>query len=230
MKKIFFFFFFFFFNLMQAEKGVGGKNAESRAEQGHGENQQKGGRLQKSSSFFLRRGKLNVTGKKKRKKGMKYTKLFLGNTSSIVQVGIKTCVTPIGNPYSPIQGFLFTQESGPNLLQCPLGAPKTWKVLSIQDVVKQMRLDMDISQKAITEARRCVQVLAINESGTKLVFTYINFLWVCLFRAAPMAYGESQARGSNQSCNCQPTPWPQQHGIQASSVWPTPQLTATLDP
>ena len=40
------------------------------------------------------------------------------------------------------------------------------------------------------------------------------FFFFFLFRAAPTVYGSFQARGSNQSCNCQPTP----------------QLTATLDP
>ena len=42
------------------------------------------------------------------------------------------------------------------------------------------------------------------------------FFW--LFRATPSAYGCSQARGSNQSCRHQPTPEPQQPGIQAASV------------
>ena len=39
-----------------------------------------------------------------------------------------------------------------------------------------------------------------------------------LFRATPMAYGGSQARGSNRSYSCQPQPQPQQCQIQAASV------------
>ena len=38
-----------------------------------------------------------------------------------------------------------------------------------------------------------------------------------LFRAPPVAYGWSQARGSNQSCSCWPTPRPQQRQIWAVS-------------
>ena len=40
----------------------------------------------------------------------------------------------------------------------------------------------------------------------------------CLFRATPAAYGSSQARGSNQSCSCQP------HGIWVS--WSANYTTA----
>ena len=53
---------------------------------------------------------------------------------------------------------------------------------------------------------------------------YSSFLLVCflfcflLFRAAPVAYGHSQARGRNQSYSCWPIPQPQQHGIWAMSV------------
>ena len=42
------------------------------------------------------------------------------------------------------------------------------------------------------------------------------FFW--LFRATPVAYGGSQARGWMWSCSCRPTPEPQQSGIQAESV------------
>ena len=48
-----------------------------------------------------------------------------------------------------------------------------------------------------------------------LAFSY-GFFFSFLFRAEPMAYGGSQARGSNQSCSC--WPMPQQHRIQAESV------------
>ena len=41
---------------------------------------------------------------------------------------------------------------------------------------------------------------------------------MCLFRAAPAAYGSSQASRSNQSHSCQPTAQPQQLGIWASSA------------
>ena len=46
-----------------------------------------------------------------------------------------------------------------------------------------------------------------------------NFFFVfCLFRAIPVAYGASQARGSNWSCSCWLPPQPKQHGIWAASV------------
>ena len=51
---------------------------------------------------------------------------------------------------------------------------------------------------------------------------FILFVCVCvffvLFRASPVAYGGSQAMGSNQSCSHWPTPEPQQCQIQAASV------------
>ena len=49
------------------------------------------------------------------------------------------------------------------------------------------------------------------------VFWVFCFVFV-FFRAAPMAYGGSQARGLNWSCSCQPTPQPQQWHIQAAAV------------
>ena len=54
-----------------------------------------------------------------------------------------------------------------------------------------------------------------------LFFCFVLFCFVfvfCLFRAIPMAYGSSRARGSNQSCSYQPIPKPQQHQIRATSV------------
>ena len=40
----------------------------------------------------------------------------------------------------------------------------------------------------------------------------LSFIF-CLFRAAPTAYGGSQARGLNRSCSCQPPPQPRPHWI-----------------
>ena len=45
--------------------------------------------------------------------------------------------------------------------------------------------------------------------------SFLLFLFL-LFRASPMAYGGSQARGSNQSYSC--LPQPQQCGIRATSA------------
>ena len=42
---------------------------------------------------------------------------------------------------------------------------------------------------------------------------FIHSFIQCLFRAVPMAYGSSQARGSNRSWSCWPTPQPQQRRI-----------------
>ena len=43
-------------------------------------------------------------------------------------------------------------------------------------------------------------------------------LFFCLFKATPMAYGGSQARGSSQSSSCQPMPQPQPRGILVMSA------------
>ena len=48
-------------------------------------------------------------------------------------------------------------------------------------------------------------------------FFFFFFFVFCLFRAAPMAYWGSQARGLI-SCSCRPKPEPQQHGIWATSA------------
>ena len=53
---------------------------------------------------------------------------------------------------------------------------------------------------------------------------FFAILW-----ATSMAYGGSQARGSNRSCSRRPMPEPQQRRIRARPR-PTPQLTATPDP
>ena len=57
------------------------------------------------------------------------------------------------------------------------------------------------------------------EKWRKNLFCFVLFCFLS-FRAAPVAYGGSQARGKkkkNQSCICQPTPQPQQHQVQAAS-------------
>ena len=47
------------------------------------------------------------------------------------------------------------------------------------------------------------------------------FICFCFFRAALRACGGSQARGSNQSYSCQPTPQPQPCRIRATSATST---------
>ena len=50
------------------------------------------------------------------------------------------------------------------------------------------------------------------------LFLFFGGLFVCLlFRAAPTAYGDSQARGLNRSHSCQHRPQPKQRRIQATS-------------
>ena len=46
-----------------------------------------------------------------------------------------------------------------------------------------------------------------------ILFYFIYLYFFALSRAAPMAYGGSQARGSNRSCSRRPTPEPQQRRI-----------------
>ena len=47
---------------------------------------------------------------------------------------------------------------------------------------------------------------------------FFFFVFLSFLGAAPVAYGGSQARGSNQSCSCQPTPQSQPCQIQAMSA------------
>ena len=52
-----------------------------------------------------------------------------------------------------------------------------------------------------------------------VIHNFILFIYLLVFsRAAPVAYGGSQARGSNRSYSRRPTPEPQQHGIWAESA------------
>ena len=48
------------------------------------------------------------------------------------------------------------------------------------------------------------------------LFYYYFFRVFCPFRATPVAYGGSQARGLIGAVAAKPTPGPQQHGIQAA--------------
>ena len=50
-----------------------------------------------------------------------------------------------------------------------------------------------------------------------VVILFLFFVF-CLFRAAPVAYGGSQARGLIGAVAALPTPEPQQHGIRAASA------------
>ena len=51
--------------------------------------------------------------------------------------------------------------------------------------------------------------------GKALLFFFFIFAFS---RAAPMAYGGSQARGLIGAAAAKPTPEPQQHGIQAATA------------
>ena len=54
--------------------------------------------------------------------------------------------------------------------------------------------------------------------GTLFCNYKILRLFFLLFRATPVAWWSSQARGLNQSYSCQPTPQPQQHRLRATSA------------
>ena len=56
-----------------------------------------------------------------------------------------------------------------------------------------------------------------NPESNPAFWTCRSFFFLCLFRATIAACGGSQARASNQSYSCQPTPEPQQHRIWAVS-------------
>ena len=65
------------------------------------------------------------------------------------------------------------------------------------------------------------KVFLYNKNAFKQESYYLFFVFIylfLLFRAATMAYGDSQARGSNQSYSCWPLPQPQQCQIWATSA------------
>ena len=66
------------------------------------------------------------------------------------------------------------------------------------------------------------------QTSYRLLFIYLSIYLFIYFRAAPVAYGSSQARGQIRAIAAG-LPQPQQMGIQAI-LQPTPQLTATPDP
>ena len=63
----------------------------------------------------------------------------------------------------------------------------------------------------------CRQVIFCTVNGQVLRFFLFVFVFL-LFRAAPEAYGSSQAKGQIGATSCWPTPQPQQLWIQAKSV------------
>ena len=75
--------------------------------------------------------------------------------------------------------------------------------------------------------RVCEREGKCGRGGSFQVFYFI--LSFCLFRAAPKAYGGSQARGPIGATGAS---LPHSHGNVGSEprLRPTPQLTATLDP
>ena len=60
-------------------------------------------------------------------------------------------------------------------------------------------------------------------------FSFFFFFFFLLFRALPVAYGGSQARGSNRSYSCRPTPQPQQCRILNPLSKPRDQTHILLD-
>ena len=67
----------------------------------------------------------------------------------------------------------------------------------------------------------CLYILESKPLSVASLETIFSHSVRCLFafsRAAPAAYGGSQARGCNWSCSRRPTPQPQQCGIPAASA------------
>lgn len=60
-------------------------------------------------------------------------------------------------------------------------------------------------------------VLCLN-TGSWATFFFFFWFFFCIFRAAPMAHGSSQARDWIRSCSCSSTQHTQQHGIRAASL------------
>ena len=73
--------------------------------------------------------------------------------------------------------------------------------------------------------------LFCHKGNSQILFFFILFIYLFfgLFRAAPVAYGGSQARGRTGAV---PTGPSHSHSSDISEphLWPTPQLTATPDP
>ena len=81
----------------------------------------------------------------------------------------------------------------------------------LQNIVMTAPLKKKKKKREIGKGRPRVEIVYIYFHLKKKSF-------FCLFRATPVAYGGSQARGSNWSYSCWPTPQPQQRHIWATSV------------
>ena len=101
--------------------------------------------------------------------------------------------------------------------KCPV---RRWRSVGRRDVVgRAFSLRVDTSRRPDVQSVCFSLLLALGLDPRLLLLVYFYFIYFfCLYRAAPTAYGGSQARGSNQSFSCQPTPQPQQRQIPATSV------------
>ena len=101
-----------------------------------------------------------------------------------------------------------------------------WLYMSTKQI--QLNMFMKICYKYSGVSKSLVYFILLwgklwkNTNLLSVLFTFGNILFYyfifLVFRTAPVAYGSSQARGSNQSHSCQPTPQPQQRRIRAASV------------
>ena len=125
-------------------------------------------------------------------------------------------------------GWLWRQKQIPGFFKCAV-LPEHEEFLQCSNLkaIKQslnVRCDSSVSWIKWWLPHRWLEA----ENNTNIQLPAF-FFFFCLFRATPTAYGNSQATGQIGTASCQPTPQPQQHGIR-DMLWPTPQLTTTMDP
>ena len=63
-----------------------------------------------------------------------------------------------------------------------------------------------------------------------MMLSWTFFFFFFASGSVPKAYGDSQAKGLNQSCHCQPQPQQSVPDRSKPRLQPTPQLTAMPDP
>ena len=100
---------------------------------------------------------------------------------------------------------------------CP---PLMWSSLARDQIQAELWTKLDLLQRWVLNpqpsAPKSLSILLCHRGSSTSLFFFFFFL-VIFFRATPVAYGGSLARGSNWSLSCWPRPQPQ-HQVWAASV------------
>ena len=94
------------------------------------------------------------------------------------------------------------------------GSSTVVKDPALPQLRRRLRLQLGSDPSWATAKKKKKRKKSVFFSFFLLLFS--SFLPFLLFRAAPVAYGSSQARGSNQTYSCELTPQLQQRRIRAT--------------